>query len=107
MRLGRRLSLLMWGWGKYDIKTKILARLLRFYPFWYDHGFEYKKYFTLNYFKGYQAFDLHYSAPRERGYWEREEYYRRSMQHMYFGATVFWFRFEFHFQWGHKGKTWI
>jgi hypothetical protein len=85
----------------------IASFLLSFHPFYFPgwcYCWKQKKRFTLNHFKGYQWFDLHYSPPRDRGLLDGGV----SSEHMhtYFGFTAFYLRVEFHFMWGFRGPSW-
>ena len=79
--------------------------LSRFNPFYRpDDCWKNKKHIVLNYFKGYECFDIHYWSPRKIVFLDGEE--RNSKTLTMIGLTIFYLRIELFLEWSHYGKCW-
>lgn len=89
-----------------ESSSKITNLIQRFNPFYFPKdSWKEKKYITLNHFKGYQCFDLHYWSPQKRSF--SDSWVGRSEKLiMMVGVTLFYLRVEVFFEWGHQGVTW-
>ena len=91
-----RLLLVLW---------KIREFLNRFNPFYKPEDcWKNKKHIVLNWFKGYDDFDLHYWSPRELVFLDGDE--RNTKMVTMIGLTIFYFRIELFFEWNYRGKCW-
>ena len=83
----------------------MLNYIQRFNPFYLRRdSWEHRKYITFNWFKGYSLFDAHFWKPDDRTFCDGGDINTKRI--MMFGATLFYFRFEVFFNWGHKGRSW-